>query len=113
MRFLQVKEHPFVTSSFSRNDFVTPMMSNSLLIHQAAEDLEIIGVITIIRQHFSGDIAAGKQDREEQCRRAPSKSAFTRSLYSRAAVDLRGEQQAKRRYNWINAVDAFRRNQRH
>ena len=72
-------------------------MGDSLFIHRAAENLEMIGVVTIIRQHFSGGIAAGKHDREESVPPAPiaGRASPVCFLYSRAAGDLRREQQSK------------------
>lgn len=54
-----------VAAAVAGNYIVTPVMSGSLFIHPVAEDFEMIGVVTIIRQHFFRGIAASKQHREE------------------------------------------------
>ena len=83
---MQVEQHPFVASATAGNYFVTPMMGDRLFIDRAAENFEMIGVVTIIGQHFCGGIAAGKHNREEQCRSAPLQDALISLPYPEAEL---------------------------
>ena len=113
MRFLQVEQHTIVASAVAGNNPVTPTMRNNLLVYRAAENLEMIGMVAIIGQDSCGRIATSEHDRKEECRSAPLQDALTCLLYSNATGNLPGKQQTKRRHDWVNAVDSFRRNQRH
>src|SRR5207237_4902516 len=94
------------------NNLVTPVICDRLFIYGAAENLEMIGVVPVIGHDPCGGITTSKNEREEECRSAPLQDARASVFDAKAAGDLCGEQQAKRRRNWVNGRDADPRKQR-
>src|SRR5216110_2412192 len=72
VRFLQIKQQPFV---FRRNRFVTPVTRRCFATNVASKDSQGIPMIAIAANDLPSCVTAGKKDREYQGNGAPDINA--------------------------------------